>query len=273
MRGSFARGIPVWLVVAFALTGCGGDEDSLKSASHAQSQVVTLFWAMLAASCIGLGAVALLLFGGWVRRHRRIGSESGLTALVIVLGVAVPCVILSALFVWADIFVLRSTAAPPPGSTQMTVRVIGHQWWWEVRYPGTTAVTANEIHIPTDTRVDVVGTTADVIHSFWVPELNRKIDLIPGRTEPILLDADEPGRLPRPVRRVLRRSSTRTWRVDGRRGAAGGVPRLAGATGAPARAPATPARAAGERRLPGRVVRELPHDPRHGRATATSGPT
>ena len=193
VRGSFARGIPVWLVVAFALTGCGGDEDSLKSASHAQSQVVTLFWAMVAGSCIGFGAVALLLFGGWVRRHRRIGSESGLTALVIVLGVAVPCVILSALFVWADIFVVRSTAAPPPGSTQMTVRVIAHDWWWEVRYPGTTAVTANEIHIPTDTRVEVVGTTSDVIHSFWVPELNRKIDLIPGRTGSILLDATRPG--------------------------------------------------------------------------------
>ena len=77
--------------------------------------------------------------------------------------------------------------------TQLTVRVIAHQWWWEIRYPGTTAVTANEIHIPTNTRVDVVGTSADVIHSFWVPELNRKIDLIPGLVNRVLLDATRAG--------------------------------------------------------------------------------
>src|SRR5439155_20362803 len=75
----------------------------------------------------------------------------------------------------------------------LTVEVIGHQWFWEVRYPGSTAVTANEIHIPARTRVDLVGTTADVIHSFWVPRLNRKIDLVPGRTNRVLLYADKPG--------------------------------------------------------------------------------
>jgi Heme/copper-type cytochrome/quinol oxidases, subunit 2 len=51
----------------------------------------------------------------------------------------------------------------------VTIDVIGHDWWWEARYAGTPVVTANEIHIPTGTRVEVVGTTADVIHSFWVP--------------------------------------------------------------------------------------------------------
>ncbi len=76
----------------------------------------------------------------------------------------------------------------------MTVDVIGHQWWWEVRYPGSGAVTANEIHIPIDTRVNVVATTADVIHSFWVPQLARKIDKVPGRQNRVLLYADRPGR-------------------------------------------------------------------------------
>ena len=54
-------------------------------------------------------------------------------------------------------------------------------------------MTANEIHIPVHTRVQVVATTADVIHSFWVPELNRKIDMIPGQTNRVLLEADRPG--------------------------------------------------------------------------------
>jgi cytochrome c oxidase subunit II len=62
-----------------------------------------------------------------------------------------------------------------------------------VQYPGTNAVTANEIHIPAQTRVQVVAKTADVIHSFWVPQLNRKIDMIPGQANRVLLDADQPG--------------------------------------------------------------------------------
>jgi cytochrome c oxidase subunit 2 len=75
----------------------------------------------------------------------------------------------------------------------MTVRVTGHQWWWEVRYPGSGVVTANEIHIPVETKVTALVTTDDVIHSFWVPELNRKVDMIPGLTNRLLLVADKPG--------------------------------------------------------------------------------
>ena len=71
-------------------------------------------------------------------------------------------VLLTALFVWSDLFVMRSTAAPAKGSTAMTIDVIGHDWWWEARYlGGTPVVTANEIHIPTGTRIEVVGTTPE----------------------------------------------------------------------------------------------------------------
>ena len=136
-------------------------------------------------AAIGFGSIVLLLFLGWSRRNRPGlpggGDERRETALVVLLGVFVPVTVLVALFVYADVFVMRSTAAPEPGATALTIHVIGHQWFWEVRYPGTGAVTANEIHIPVGVPVDLVGTTADVIHSFWVPELNRKIDLIPGR--------------------------------------------------------------------------------------------
>jgi cytochrome c oxidase subunit 2 len=62
-----------------------------------------------------------------------------------------------------------------------------------VRYPGTNVVTANEIHIPVRTRVDVELATADVIHSFWIPELNRKTDMIPGVANRQLLIANKPG--------------------------------------------------------------------------------
>jgi cytochrome c oxidase subunit 2 len=165
--------------------------------SHAQHEINVLWWVMFVGSCIGLMLVAFLLLLGWLRRNQPtlpFGlGERGATGLVIGLGIALPIALLSALFFWSDIFVIRSTAAPNPRTTSLTARVIGHQWWWEIRYPGTPAVTANELHIPTDTRVDVLGTTDDVIHSIWLPELNRKIDVIPGRVNRLLLSTPRPG--------------------------------------------------------------------------------
>ena len=153
---------------------------------------------MFGGSAIGFAVIVGLLGLGWVRRTRPGlpggGGDRAATAIVVVLGVAVPIVVLTILFVYSDIFVLRSVAAPRKASTQLTVKVIGRQWFWEVRYPGTSAATANEIHIPVGARVNVVGTSDDVIHSFWVPQLNRKIDLIPGRTNRVLLQADRTGR-------------------------------------------------------------------------------
>ena len=141
--------------------------------------------------------VTTLLLLGWIRRNRASlpfgGSERAATRLVVGLGIATPIVLLTALFIWSDVFVIRSTAAPSPRSTALTVHVIGHQWFWEIRYGRGQATTANELHIPVRTRVDVIGTTADVIHSLWVPELNRKIDVIPGRTNRVLLSADRAG--------------------------------------------------------------------------------
>jgi cytochrome c oxidase subunit II len=165
--------------------------------SHAQHEINVLWWVMFVGSCIGLMLVAFLLLLGWLRRNKPtlpLGlGERGATGLVIGLGIALPIALLSALFFWSDVFVIRSTAAPNPRTTSLTVRVIGHQWWWEIRYPGTSAVTANELHIPTGTRVDVLGTTDDVIHSIWLPELNRKIDVVPGRVNRLLLSTARPG--------------------------------------------------------------------------------
>ena len=159
--------------------------------------IATLWWVMFAVSCVGFTIVAVLLLLGWIRRNRAAlpfgGTERAATRLVIGLGIATPLVLLTALFVWSDVFVIRRTSAPAPGSTQLTVRVVGHQFWWQLGYGNRSNLTANELHIPVRTRVDVVGTSADVIHSFWIPELNRKVDLIPGRTSRVLLYADRAG--------------------------------------------------------------------------------
>ena len=152
-----------------------------------------------------LGAGAIVFFGavglmgiGYVYRGKRgmpfLGERESLAeGMVLVFGIAIPVVVLVALFGVSDIYLVGQTAPPNPKTTKMTVHVIGHQWWWEVRYVGTDVVTANEIHIPVNTRVNVLATTDDVIHSFWVPELNRKIDMIPGMRNRILLDGDKVG--------------------------------------------------------------------------------
>ena len=92
------------------------------------------------------------------------------------------------------VFAIRSMSASDPQSSQPdTLVVVAHQWWWEVRYPGTDIVTANEIHIPTGVPQHLRVLSADVIHDFWVPELGRKMDIIPGVENRVWFSADTPG--------------------------------------------------------------------------------
>jgi cytochrome c oxidase subunit II len=182
------------------VTGSSG-QSVLTPHSGPEHSITTLWWVMFGVSCVGLALIGTLLLLGWIRRNRAAlpfgGTERAATRLVIGLGIGVPLVLLTALFVWSDVFVIRTTAAPARVSTDLKVRVVGHQWFWTIRYEGARrGETANELHIPVGSRVDVIGTSADVIHSFWVPELNRKIDLIPGRTTSVLLDADRAGTYP-----------------------------------------------------------------------------
>lgn len=153
---------------------------------------------LVVAGIVFAGALAMLAVG-WARRKRPglplVGeSERANVILVVLFGIGIPIVVLVALFIVSNLYVLQKTDAPARGATKLSVTVIGHQWWWEVRYADAGVVTANEIHIPARTPVEVVGTSADVIHSFWVPELNRKIDLIPGRRNRVELYAEHPGR-------------------------------------------------------------------------------
>jgi cytochrome c oxidase subunit 2 len=115
--------------------------------------------------------------------------------VVVTFGIGVMIAGLVVLFVVADVFTIRHTEAPAAAQTKLTVRAVGHQWFWEFDYGGTRRIaTADEMHIPVRTPVLVDAETVDVIHSFWVPELNRKIDTIPGQHNKIELYADKVGR-------------------------------------------------------------------------------
>jgi cytochrome c oxidase subunit II len=197
------RAGPCAAVVAavLLLAGCGGSQDALAPKSHQAKDIASLFWWMMGGAWIGLAVVVALLVVAWKRRARgaaagghdsRAGERAG-WYVVIGAGIATPIAVIVALFVISDIFVIRTTQAPAASATRLVVQVTGHQWWWEIRYPGTRAVTANELHIPVRTPVRIDVRTADVIHSFWVPALNRKVDAIPGRTNAVELEADATG--------------------------------------------------------------------------------
>jgi cytochrome c oxidase subunit 2 len=108
-------------------------------------------------------------------------------------GVAIPTLVLTALLVYG---VMVGNALSDEGPDCGTViRVNGKRWWWDVRYdhPAGAIVSANEVHLPVGRTVKLLLESDDVIHSFWVPPLGGKVDMIPGRVNHLMLRADKPG--------------------------------------------------------------------------------
>jgi cytochrome c oxidase subunit 2 len=94
------------------------------------------------------------------------------------------------------LFVLTArtmTISDPPPAPKPDVVVIGHQWWWEYRYPDTGVVAVNELHIPVGKPLSLRLDAVDVLHEFWVPELTRKMTTVPGHPNHIWLQANKPG--------------------------------------------------------------------------------
>ncbi len=102
----------------------------------------------------------------------------------------IPILLVALLFVLMLPVMGAAEDAPPDA---YTVTAIGHQFWWEFRYPEQNAIAANEMHIPVGEKIRLRLQSADVIHSFWIPRLNGKLDLIPGQTNEWVLEADTPG--------------------------------------------------------------------------------
>jgi cytochrome c oxidase subunit 2 len=110
-------------------------------------------------------------------------------------GLILPIAVLTLLLV-RSLAVTRALDGPVAADT-IRIEVIGRQWWWDVRYtvPETSevAVLANEVHVPVGRPVEILLTTSDVIHSFWVPALAGKVDMVPGRTNRLVIEAAAPG--------------------------------------------------------------------------------
>ena len=188
-----ARSIASMLFVVVAgATGCGGQESGAFAPRSADARAVnTLFWVMVALGTAVFATVIVLLV--MARRGRGDDDEARLDRragrLVIGGGVILPVVILVPLTV---VMLLVGDRISPTRDAAFEVEVTGHQYWWEIEYPDGT-VTANEIHIPADRPVRLVLRSADVIHSVWVPQLAGKVDMIPGETTELLIEADRPA--------------------------------------------------------------------------------
>ncbi|MBX6356786.1 MAG: cytochrome c oxidase subunit II [Micromonosporaceae bacterium] len=193
VRPRYAAGAAV--IAATVLSGCGGGSPSaLDPAGPGARRVEGLWWLLF---WISVGVFAVVLTGvGWAlaRRRRRGEVRRGdATRFVVVAGAILPFFVLTGVY-GVGLDDMSALTNPPAGAEPVTVDVTGHKWWWEVRYPATGAVTANEIHVPAGTTVRLRLRTADVLHSFWVPQLMPKTDLIAGRINETWLRADKPGR-------------------------------------------------------------------------------
>lgn len=188
------------ITMALLLAGCANSPNVFAPKGPAAAEIARLGWLL-----VGLGAgvfllvMGLLLYAIFRRRHadtdaadgRRTPPSPAANRWVMIGGVVFPTVIL-AIILFFTITTLRALSAREPVA-DLTVEVIGRQWWWEVHYPNQQIVTANEIHIPVGQPVRMVLKAGDVIHSFWVPDLHGKLDMIPGQENEFWLQADHAG--------------------------------------------------------------------------------
>jgi cytochrome c oxidase subunit 2 len=162
-----------------------------------------LSWFVLGICAVIFAVVAGLLTYSVIRFRRRPGGESreppqvyGSNQIELAWTV-VPVLIVVVLFLATARYIFGLEGfAPAPNALQVTV--VGSQWWWEIRYPDLGIVTANELHVPVSDPADPTPTfltleSADVIHSFWVPQLAGKLDLIPNKTNRLWIDPHTPG--------------------------------------------------------------------------------
>lgn len=192
---AFANGA-VLAALCVSLAACGGIQSTLRPAGVEARQVAQLFLAMAAAGAvIWLLVVGLLLYA--LRRRRRSYGSRGPALLILWGGAVFPAVALAVLLAYVLWLMpsIRPWAASGEGG--LRIEVEGHQYWWRVVYHpadgGPRVVSANEIRLPVGERVELVLTSADVIHAFWIPALGGKMDMIPGRTNHLWLEATEPG--------------------------------------------------------------------------------
>jgi cytochrome c oxidase subunit 2 len=195
---------------ALLLTEWAGAQQSvLDPAGRQSSQIANLWWLFL--WLLGSIFVVVMAVALWALRRKHPGIEQEPVEAKNVpspdtqvrLNRAVTSATVLSVIILLGLIVVSIATGKSVSSLELTrnglaIEVTGNQWWWSIRYlndePSRIVVTANELHIPVGRPVMIRGTSNDVIHSFWVPELNGKRDLIPSRVTSLWIQADHPGR-------------------------------------------------------------------------------
>ena len=185
--------LPLWL------TGCfgGGLQTTVEPQTdsalviHRVYAVVTYITAAIFVLVTALLAWAIFRFRAVPGKESDIPKQVHGSSVLEITWMVIPAVILVFIAVptWSAIF----RAAAPPRENALIIRAVGHQWWWEFQYPQNDIVTANELYLPLNRTVVVETTSADVIHSFWVPQLQGKKDSLPGRTNSLWFTTEKAG--------------------------------------------------------------------------------
>ncbi len=195
------------------VTGCRRSVQSTLVAHGPAARSIAHLMTLMTVLFIVITVIMWLLF--WHAFYRRRGTlmehepidTSGGEGWIAIGGIIVPLIVLTVLFVMG-LGLLRdfpihgmhgggTVHAEMVKSMKPEIRIIGHQWWWEIEYlnddPTKDFKTANELHIPTRRSVNIEVVTRDVMHSFWIPQLHGKVDLIPGMTNYIRIEASDAG--------------------------------------------------------------------------------
>jgi cytochrome c oxidase subunit 2 len=175
-----------------ALAGCKGPLSTLDPSGPAAASIATMWWVML----VGAGVLFLLLMTLFIQVVRRPGWGSGVspTRWIVMGGLVLPAVVLLPLLAYG--LVVGERLLPLPGSAPpQRIEAVAQQWMWTFRYPERGGVeTRNVLLLPVNTPVDMVVTSKDVIHAFWVPRFAGKFDAVPGKVNRLRIQANEPGR-------------------------------------------------------------------------------
>jgi cytochrome c oxidase subunit II len=146
---------------------------------------------MLAVATVVFVFVMVVLYRGLTRRDDRpVPRWASGNRLIVGAGIVLPTVVIVPLMI-LTLVSMNSLASSEPDAVR--VRVVGHQFWWEVVYPDLGIVTANEIHLPVGRDVEIELVSDNVIHAFWAPALGHKLDTTPGRTNHLVWRANEAG--------------------------------------------------------------------------------
>lgn len=191
------------------LTSCAGHQQSAVDPSGPQAdKIAALLWFFIWLLTAIFVIVLALTLWTLIRRHRGIEQEPLETThrpsdrterklARVVTAATIATVVILFILLGASVFTGKSVADLGKTKNGMVIELTGNQWWWQVQYDNPDAsrvlVTANEIHIPVGRPILILGTSHDVIHSFWVPNLHGKRDLIPSRVTTEWIQADHPG--------------------------------------------------------------------------------